>query len=352
MLSEGIATRRGRSGALLHRDGVNHVVRGRRGARIAALTGGGAIPDNAQYQVIAEPEGVVVGQLDEDYAIESMAGDVFLLGNTAWRIRRIEAGVVRVEDAGGAAPGIPFWNGEAPGRSAALSSEVSRLRADLEPRLGDRDAAIGWLAAEGALPEAGARQAVDYLAAARGVLSALPTQETLVAERFFDEAGGMQLVLHAPFGARQNRALGLALRKRFCRAFDFELQAAANDDGVLLSLGPQHSFPLASIFEMLSSERIEEVLTQAALQSPMFPRPLALGRHPGAGAAARDGRAQGAAAHRPNARRTTCSPRSSRWRWPARTTPTSTPARSSLPTTRSSPRRSATASPRPWTRPG
>ena len=271
MLSEGIATRRGRSGALLHRDGVNHVVRGRRGARIAALTGGGAIPDNAQYQVVAEPEGVAVGQVDEDFAVESMAGDVFLLGNTAWRIRRIESGVVRVEDAGGAAPGIPFWLGEAPGRSAALSAEVSRLRADLEPRLGDPDGAVAWLAAEGALPEAGARQAVDYLAAARGVLSALPTQETLVVERFFDEAGGMQLVLHAPFGARLNRALGLALRKRFCRAFDFELQAAANDDGVLLSLGPQHSFPLASIFEMLSSERIDEVLTQAVLQSPMFP---------------------------------------------------------------------------------
>ncbi|HET8724860.1 MAG TPA: DEAD/DEAH box helicase [Anaeromyxobacteraceae bacterium] len=271
MLSEGIATRRGRSGALLHRDGVHRVVRGRRGARIAALTGGGAIPDSAQYQVVAEPEGAAVGQVDEDFAVESMAGDVFLLGNTAWRIRRIEAGVVRVEDAGGAAPGIPFWLGEAPGRSAALSTEVSRLRADLEPLLDDRDRAVAWLAAEGALPEAGARQAVDYLAAGRRVLSALPTQDTLVAERFFDEAGGMQLVLHAPFGARQNRALGLALRKRFCRTFDFELQAAATDDGVLLSLGPQHSFPLASIFEMLAPDRVEEVLVQAALQSPMFP---------------------------------------------------------------------------------
>src|SRR5512137_1128805 len=271
MLSEGVATRRGRSGALLHRDAVNHVVRGRRGARIAALTGGGAIPDSAQYQVVAEPEGVVVGQVDEDFAVESMAGDVFLLGNTAWRIRRIESGVVRVEDAGGAAPGVPFWLGEAPGRSAALSAEVSRLRAELEPRLADRGAAAAWLAAECALPEAGARQAVDYLAAAREVLSALPTQDALVAERFFDEAGGMQLVIHAPFGARLNRAMGLALRKRFCRSFDFELQAAATDDGVILSLGPQHSFPLASIFEMLSPERIHEVLTQAVLQSPMFP---------------------------------------------------------------------------------
>src|SRR5512137_2623144 len=160
MLSEGIATRRGRSGAMLHRDAVNHVVRGRRGARIAALTGGGAIPDSAQYQVVAEPEGAVVGQLDEDYAIESMAGDVFLLGNTAWRIRRIEAGVVRVEDAGGAAPGIPFWNGEAPGRSAELSDEVSRLRAEIEPRLAGPEAAAAWLSAEAGLPPEGARQAV------------------------------------------------------------------------------------------------------------------------------------------------------------------------------------------------
>jgi len=271
MLSEGVAARRGRAGALLHRDAVHHRVRGRRGARLAALTGAGTIPDSAQYQVVAEPEGTVVGTLDEDFAVESIAGDVFLLGNTSWRIRRVEAGVVRVEDAHGAPPGLPFWLGEAPGRSAELSSEVGRLRAELEARLSDRESAIGWLAAEGALPEAGARQVVDYLAASQRALSALPTQDTLVAERFFDEAGGMQLVLHAPFGARLNRALGLALRKRFCRTFDFELQAAATDEGVLLSLGAQHSFPLESIFSFLSEERVEEVLTQAALQSPMFP---------------------------------------------------------------------------------
>jgi ATP-dependent Lhr-like helicase len=273
MLSEGIATRRGRAAALLHRDAVHHTIRGRRGARIAALTGGGAIPDNAQYQVVMEPEGTVVGQVDEDFAVESMAGEIFLLGNASWRIRRIESGVMRVEDARGAPPGIPFWNGEAPGRSAALSAEVSRLRQEIEPLLADpagREGAVRWLATEGAMPEAGARQAVEYLAASRAVLGALPTQRTLVAERFFDEAGGMQLVLHAPFGARLNRALGLALRKRFCRTFDFELQAAANDDGVLLSLGPQHSFPLESIFELVAARQAEEVLTQAALQAPMF----------------------------------------------------------------------------------
>jgi ATP-dependent Lhr-like helicase len=220
-----------------------------------------------------EPEGTVVGQVDEDFAVESMAGEIFLLGNASWRIRRVESGVLRVEDARGAPPGIPFWNGEAPGRSAALSAEVSHLREELEPLLADagrREEAVRWLASEGAMPEAGARQAVDYLAANRAVLGALPTQRALVAERFFDEAGGMQLVLHAPFGARLNRALGLALRKRFCRTFDFELQAAANDDGVLLSLGPQHSFPLESIFELVAAHQAEEVLTQAALQAPMF----------------------------------------------------------------------------------
>ncbi|HEX9290994.1 MAG TPA: DEAD/DEAH box helicase [Anaeromyxobacteraceae bacterium] len=271
MLSDGIATRRGRAAALVHRDAVHGKLRGRRGARIAALTGGGAIPDSAQYQVVAEPEGAVVGQVDEDFAVESLAGDIFLLGNTSWRIRRIEAGVVRVEDAQGAPPGVPFWNAEAPGRTARLSREVSDLREEIERRLDDRDAAIAWLAREGAMPDAGARQAVDYLAASRAVLSALPTQKTLVAERFFDEAGGMQLVLHAPFGARTNRALGLALRKRFCRTFDFELQAAATDEGVLLSLGPQHSFPLDSIFELVDARTAEDVLTAAALQAPMFP---------------------------------------------------------------------------------
>jgi ATP-dependent Lhr-like helicase len=270
MLSDGIATRRARAGALLHRDLVHRRLRGRRGARLAALTGGGAIPDSAQYQVVAEPEGAVVGQVDEDFAVETIAGDVFLLGNVSWRVRRVESGTVRVEDAHGAAPGIPFWLAEAPGRSAALSDEVSALREEVELRLDDRDAAARWLGETAALPDAGARQLVDYLAAARAALGALPTRRTLVAERFFDEAGGMQLVVHAPLGARTNRALGLALRKRFCRTFDFELQAAATDEGVLLSLGPQHSFPLLSIFELVDAETAPDVLAQAALQSPMF----------------------------------------------------------------------------------
>jgi ATP-dependent helicase Lhr and Lhr-like helicase len=270
MLSEGIATSPGRTTALLHRDAVNGRVRGRRGARLAALTGGGAIPDTSQYAVVAEPEGLAVGQVDEDFAMESLAGDVFLLGNTSWRIRRVEAGIVRVEDAHGAPPGVPFWNAEAPGRSRELSLEVSELREEIERRLDDRPAAIRWLSEEGAMPEPGARQVVEYVAATRGVLGAVPTQRTLVAERFFDEAGGMQLVVHAPFGARTNRAFGLALRKRFCRTFDFELQAAATDEGVLLSLGPQHSFPLESIFEYVSEESAHEVLAQAALQAPMF----------------------------------------------------------------------------------
>ncbi|HET8540738.1 MAG TPA: DEAD/DEAH box helicase [Anaeromyxobacter sp.] len=271
MLSEGIATAPGRTTALLHRDAVNGRVRGRRGARIAALTGAGAIPDTSQYSVVAEPEGAVVGQVDEDFAVESIAGDVFLLGTTSWRIRRIEAGVVRVEDAHGAAPGVPFWVAEAPGRSRELSAEVSALREELERRLDDPGGAARWLAGEGAVPEAGGRQVVDYLAATRRVLGAIPSRNTLVAERFFDEAGGMQLVVHAPFGARTNRAFGLALRKRFCRTFDFELQAAATDEGVLLSLGPQHSFPLETIFELLCPSTVDEVLEQAALQAPMFP---------------------------------------------------------------------------------
>src|SRR5216684_4278265 len=255
----------------------------------AAMTSGGAIPDTAQYQVVAEPEGVVIGQLDEDFAIESLAGDVFLLGNDSWRIRRVEAGRVRVENAHGAPPTVPFWNGEAPGRTAELSRVVSELRAELEPMLGDRASAAAWAVRECGLTEAGAEQVVSYLAAGKAALGALPTQDVLIAERFFDDSGGMQLVVHAPFGARQNRAFGLALRKSFCRTFDFELQAAATDDAVLLSLGPQHSFPLESIFDFVHPSRVDEVLTQAALQAPMFgvrwrwnaTRSLALLRHTG-----------------------------------------------------------------------
>ena len=270
MLAEGVAPRAGRATALLHRDGVTGRVRGRRGARFAALTGAGAIPDTAQYAVVAEPDGAVVGQVDEDFAVESLSGDVFLLGSTSWRVRRVEATTVRVEDAHGQPPGIPFWNAEAPGRSRRLSDEVSTLRATLEPRLSEPEAAQSFVAEECALSPPGARQLVEYLAAGRAALGALPTRQALLAERFFDEAGGMQLVLHAPLGARVNRALGLALRKRFCRSFDFELQAAATDEGVLLSLGPQHSFPLEAIFGFVSEGTVDEVLRQAVLQAPMF----------------------------------------------------------------------------------
>jgi len=264
MLSEGIATSRGRGSAYLHRDQVNHRVRGRRGARLAAITSGGAIPDTAQYQVIAEPEGSVIGTLDEDFAVESMAGDVFLLGTTSWRIKRVETGRVRVENAHGAAPSIPFWLGEAPGRTRELSLEVSRLREDIA------ESGAEMLERDCGLDRRGAEQAAEYVRAGKNALGVVPTQDTVVAERFFDEAGGMQLVIHAPFGARINKAWGLALRKRFCRTFNFELQAAATDNGLVLSLSDQHSFPLEMVFSFLKTPTVEHVLTQALLDSPMF----------------------------------------------------------------------------------
>ena len=269
MLSEGISTKRGRSGAFLHRDRVHGVVRGRRGARLAAITSGGAIPDNAQYLVLAEPDETVVGTLDEDFAVESLAGDVFLLGTTSWRIRRVEAGRVRVEDARGAAPTIPFWRGEAPGRTAELSSAVSQLREKILETASDADP-VRFLINECGLDRRGAEQAVLYVRAGAAALGALPSDTTVVAERFFDEGGGMQLVIHSPFGARINRAWGLALRKRFCRSFNFELQAAATDNGIVISLSDQHSFPLELVFKFLSTETVEEVLTQAMLPAPMF----------------------------------------------------------------------------------
>src|SRR5262245_21501951 len=266
MLSEGIATQRGRSGAFLHRDQINGVVRGRRGARLAAITSGGAIPENANYYVVAEPEETIVGTVDEDFAVESLAGDVFLLGTTSWRIRRVESGRVRVEDARGAAPSIPFWRGEAPGRTFELSEEVAHIREQIT----QQNEPVEWLMRECALDRRGAEQAALYVRAGAAVLGALPTQTTIVAERFFDEGGGMQLILHAPFGARINRAWGLSLRKRFCRTFNFELQAAATDNVIVISLGERHSFPLELVFNFLNLNTVETILTQALLDAPMF----------------------------------------------------------------------------------
>jgi ATP-dependent helicase Lhr and Lhr-like helicase len=270
MLADGFTTKRGRRGAHLHADGVNRRVRGRRGARLAAITSGGAIPDIGDYRVVLEPTETFVGTLNEDFAIESSAGDVFQLGNASYRILRVESGQVRVADAQGQPPTIPFWLGEAPARTAELSEEVSRLRADIAARLDDPASATRWLEAETGLAPAAGRQLVEYLAATRAVLGLVPTQQALVLERFFDEAGGMQLVLHAPFGARVNKAWGLALRKRFCRSFNFELQAAATDDAIVLSLGPQHSFALADVFQYLKPGTVEHLLVQAMLDAPMF----------------------------------------------------------------------------------
>ncbi len=271
MLAEGVATRRGRSTAHLHRDRVNRRLAARRGARLAAITGGGAIPDRADYTVIAEPDEAVVGTVDEDFAIESPPGSVFLLGNTPWRIRRVESSTVRVEAAPGATPNIPFWFGEAPARTRELSAAVGRLRDDVDRRLAAGrgvEAIARWLGAETGLPPRAATLVTQYLAASRVALGTLPTHRRLVAERFFDEGGGMQLVVHAPLGGRINRAWGLALRKRFCVSFDFELQAAATDDGLVISLGPQHSFPLATVFDFVTPSTAAPVLQQAVLTNP------------------------------------------------------------------------------------
>jgi ATP-dependent Lhr-like helicase len=268
MLADGVATSRGRSGTFLHYDRVNGRLRARRGARLAAITCGGAIPDNANYTVVVEPDGHAIGTLDEDFAIESMAGDIFLLGTNSWKIRRVEAGIVRVEDAHGAPPTIPFWNGEGLGRTIELSREVCAVRSAIDER--DEETAYEWLIRECALDRAGAEQAVAYVRAGKAILGVVPTDRTIVAERFFDEGGGMQLILHTPFGARINRAWGLALRKRFCRSFNLELQAAATDNGIVLSLSDQHAFPLEVVFEFVKSASVEYTLTQALLPAPMF----------------------------------------------------------------------------------
>ncbi|MGH8297923.1 MAG: DEAD/DEAH box helicase [Steroidobacteraceae bacterium] len=272
MLADGFTTRRGRRGALIHYDAVNRRVRARRGARLTALTSGGTIPDTADYTVLLEPQAQPVGTINEDFAVESLQGDVFQLGNTSYRILRVEQGTVRVEDAHGQPPSIPFWLGEAPGRSDELSQGVSRLRHEIESRLdGGLEAAVSWLGGEVGVAGPAAVQAAGYLAAARAALGALPTRETVVLERFFDEAGGMQLVIHSPFGSRVNRAWGLALRKRFCRSFNFELQAAATEDAVVLSLTTAHSFELEEVARYLHSNTVRPLLVQALCAAPMFP---------------------------------------------------------------------------------
>lgn len=271
MLADGFSTRRGRRAALIHHDAVHQRIRGRRGARLVALTSGGAIPDSFDYQVLLEPDNVPVGTVHEDFAIESMAGDVFQLGNASYRIRKAEPGVLRVEDARGQPPSIPFWVAEAPGRSDELSRAVSGLRAMVESWLADGlDSSIVRAAAELSLEPRVAEQLVSYLSATCTALGTLPTCDKIVLERFFDETDSMHLVLHAPFGTRVNRAFGLALRKRFCRSFNVELQAAATDDGILLSLGPMHSFALSDVFGFLRSARVRDVLTQALLDAPLF----------------------------------------------------------------------------------
>lgn len=278
MLSEGFTTRRGRRGTYLHRDAVNGWLRARRGARLAAITSGGAIPDTFDYDVRLEPTDTFIGTLNEDFAIESSAGDIFQLGNNSWKILRVENNVVRVADAGNAPPTIPFWLGEAPGRTAELSYAVSRLRAEVESRFrqtsndegGDLQHATDWLVSEVGIEHSAAEQIVSYLTTAQIALGTMPTQTTIVAERFFDEAGDMHLVIHSPFGSRLNRAWGLALRKRFCRKFNFELQAAATEDAILLSLGQTHSFPLEEVFAYLNSQTVRDLLTQAVFDSPMF----------------------------------------------------------------------------------
>jgi ATP-dependent Lhr-like helicase len=279
MLARGYATRRGRRGALIHYDSLNQKLRGRKGSRLSAIVNGGAIPEVFDYRVLLEPEGHFIGTLNEDFAIESLPGDVFQLGNTSWRILRIGNGVVRVADAQGQPPSMPFWLGEAPARSDEMSAAVSALRAAVDAELpgpdeprkeGELAPAIELLKKEYFLSETAAEQIATYLGEAKRSLGAVPTIDTIALERFFDESGGMQLVLHAPFGSRINRAWGLALRKKFCQGFNFELQAAATEEGIILSLGELHSFPLEEVFRYLHPHTVRETLMQAILASPIF----------------------------------------------------------------------------------
>jgi ATP-dependent Lhr-like helicase len=289
MLSEGFAGRRGRKAAYIYHDMINGRIKARKGARITAIMSGGAIPDTFDYDVVMEPENIFIGTLNEDFAIESIPGDIFQLGNNSWQILRVESGKVRVQDAQGQPPNMPFWLGEAPGRTAELSYAVSRLREEISARLGDlhslqpeleragittdeswKDEAVEWVVNETGISPEAADQLVTYLAAGKAALDVMPSQNNIVMERFFDEAGDMHLVIHSPFGSRLNKAWGLSLRKRFCKKFNFELQAAATDDAIVLSLGATHSFPLEEVFSYLHPDTVRGILIQAMLDAPLF----------------------------------------------------------------------------------
>jgi ATP-dependent Lhr-like helicase len=345
MLAEGFSTRRGRRGALIHYDAVHRRIRARGGTRLLALTSGGAIPDTADYSVALEPAGTFLGTVNEDFAVESMAGDIFQLGNASWRILRVERGTVRVEDAHGQPPTVPFWLGEAPARTPELSAAVGALRDRCEGVLSAGQDLAAFLESDCELNPSAAHQLADYLSSAWSSLGALPGQQTVIAERFFDEAGGMQLVLHSPRGTRVNRAWGLALRKRFCRTFNFELQAAATEDAIVLSLGPQHSFPLDDVFHFLASKRRATCSSRRSstrrcsrCDGDGTRRAPSRWRAGGVGAKC----LHRSSAWRPRTSSLPCSPtssRASRTSW----------ATARCPTIRSSTRRSRTASRRRWT---
>src|ERR1700761_8993717 len=283
LLSDGIESSRGRYGSYILRDRIHGRLQARRGARSITVSNGGTIPDPAVVSVILQPDGHQIATLDEDFTIGSGVGDIIQLGNASWRISAIEtAGRMYVEDAHGQPPTVPFWRGEAPQRTAELSRWVCQLREDIAARapgllpgyISQSDpsvaATVTWLKEECGVNDAGAEQLIAYIVAGRAVLGTVPTLTTIVAERFFGEGGGMQLILHAPFGGRINKAWGLALRKRFCRGFNFELQAAATDNGLNISLAEQHSFPLADVFQFLTTHTVTELLEQASLTSPIF----------------------------------------------------------------------------------
>ena len=294
LLTEGIESTRGKYGAYLLRDGVHGQLHPRRGSRMIAISNGGAIPDSNLFAVILQPEGVQIATLDEHFAVDSSPGDVVLLGTTSWRIQKVESiGRVLVEDAHGAPPTIPFWEGEAPQRTGVLSDGVGDLRetiSALTPNVSPTDLGIAaktqathaprshpeivacsqWLQENCCIAESAAFQLITYIVSGRAILGAVPSKTTIIAERFFDDGGGMQLILHAPFGGRINKAWGLALRKRFCRGFNFELQAAATDNGINIALAEQHSFPLSDVFQFLTEHTAQELLEQAAIASPIF----------------------------------------------------------------------------------
>src|SRR6266478_436795 len=250
-------------------DRVNDRLHARRGSRFLALTSGGTIPDNGLYDVFVAETDLKVGTLDEEFVTESLPGDVFLLGSHSWKIVKVRADRVLVEDAQGMSPTIPFWKGEHPSRSWELGLAVGRLRRDAAERLDAPDFAT-WAAQACGLDARAASAMKAWLVMAGEVLDGVPDDQGIVVESFSDEMGGRHAMIHSVFGMRVNGAWGMVLKEKLRRA-GLVAEASHVDDGILLSFAPGQVPPSPErLVTLIAPEEVDTLLGKALIGTPLF----------------------------------------------------------------------------------